>query len=697
MAPTLRLTPRTLNSSQLEDLGASGLSTIASASRSRGRTYFHVADSVKGHGRNSGSKSGSRSQPELRAMAMQPEDHLPNAFCKDTSERRTDDDFCGLSSIELSNIYMHNGKGRRHICHGQSKCAAVKTPSEPSLVSEPISASSEADHLGHRTKIEDERWKLMLEDDLKDDEPTGGATSHHLSRRKGRLGFGKKHYGEETKWVGMHKARAFNDPGGDDCYNHKGCASFLGPSKKQYGVKFQADDLFCDTIKDEEFHSRKHFVQEWEEIVHASEDTPCGVNGTQTDLHTKGFLGKSKHHFDGTLNVSNIPLRHEREPEEQPDPNDYNAYGLGHRGKRKYLIQNNLEPGCRHNLGRPEAKRMDIVRSSSVPVLERDLPPNQTPYWQDALPDEERASKMELVACSTGKEQDRHLNSKTRNFQDVQDNSWSCLTWTPRKVDQMTAARFVQGQDELHLVTDEQHREVEFRNSMGKCKRSFGNAHNKSDFRFDYNDDPMWKAEHYEIVKVHLDEKDVRKDEEETMNKEDGHRQKPNERALMWGHGHGRRKFPIKDHLDKDVDGECCFMSAVTRDANGILKGGARLGAVKHKKVEDHLDPTVAASDVPVFFLDPEGKSISFKPRHHVSMKDTVDELMACDRMSEDSNTFMVSGMRRNTDLCRPQSARRFPQKDFERTTPRSATPRAQRTSVAGARTPLKERPRWAK
>merc|ERR1711939_405254 len=108
----------------------------------------------------------------------------------------------------------------------------------------------------------------------------------------------------------------------------------------------------------------------------------------------------------------------------------------------------------------------------------------------------------------------------------------------------------------------------------------------------------------------------------------DGHRQKPNERVLMWGHGHGRRKFKVNDHLDKDTDGIECYLSSK----------GHKLGSVKHKKVEDHLNPTSAVPSDPVIFLDPDGKSISFKPRNHVPVKDTVDELMNCEVQSENSN-----------------------------------------------------------
>merc|ERR1719261_2096780 len=98
------------------------------------------------------------------------------------------------------------------------------------------------DHLGHRDKVRDDRYEKMLElEQLQhagaDEEPMGGLTSHHLSRRKGRLGFGKRHYGTDCKWAGYHRMRSINDPGGDTMFddpNLKG--SWLGPSKKAFGI-----------------------------------------------------------------------------------------------------------------------------------------------------------------------------------------------------------------------------------------------------------------------------------------------------------------------------------------------------------------------------------------------------------------------------------------------------------------------------
>lgn len=637
-------------------LGGAGLSSEEIADGKRGRRYFHVA---------TGDWTGSVDFTHKDALAR------PNAFCRDSSER-TIDDQCGLSSVELGKNYdLNQRRGRRHICHGQSIQMACKTPTEPSLASEPISEDSAADHLGHRTHIQDDRWKAALEaSTLQEEEPCGGSTSHHL-HNKGKLGFGKRHFGKEVKYTGYHRALSMADPGGADAYEING-GSFLGAQKKKiWGSKFQVDDAFGDTIDPKERSTKRMFKEKIEEAAHATEDIPIGVS-SQIDLHTRGFLGASKRSFGGMMQASSDPVMDLSS--EPANPNDLSSYGLNHRGKRKFLVQSNLESGCRHNLERPEGQYgPGIGRSASVPVLDRERPPNETPYWQDSLPDEERANKKELpYCCGTGHELDRDI--KPRKGKNLEDNTWSCLAWTPRKVDDMTATRFIEGQDAIHAVTDDEYREAEFRESLGKTKRSYGNAHNKSEFRFDYNDDPGRKMEHFVIVNQHL-----------ACDQEDDKRL--TERALMWGKGHGRKKFGIKDHLDKDDDGVECYLSA----------SGAVLGKVKHKKVEDHLDRNAGVTldfrGKPMVFMDTEGKASAYPPRNRVEVKDHIDELMNCEVESEGSNTLGVTGIRRTTEIIRPRSARRFPEKDFQKKTPRSVTPRAQ----SEARVRLAERPRWAK
>jgi len=333
-------------------------------------------------------------------------------------------------------------------------------------------------------------------------------------------------------------------------------------------------------------------------------------------------------------------------------------------------------------------------------VLERDLPPNQTPYFQDNLPESERAVKKELGACcQLGTEFDRDM--KPRSCIPVQDNAWSALTWTPRKVDQLSAAKFVEGQDLIHLVTDEEHRESEFRNAMGKTKRSFGNAHNKSQFRFDYCDDPTWKTEHIAIVKQDLDfhvKMPKRPDAEMAGGGDDGEaapdpktemrseRERIVERTLPWGEGRGRRKFKIADHLDTATDG--CepymgFWKEKKEDAKAEAAPteiGVKLGRVKPLKPGDHN-----LWDRPEEFV---------APRNVRPPKDNLDELFDCEVASEDSNTLAVTGMRRRTEPIRPHSARRFPDKDYVKPT-RSLTPTPRTRSEANL--PVGERPRWKK
>lgn len=589
------------------------------ATRVRGRRYHHVVDTIMDH------------------KSLLPEDHAPNPFCSASPRfgKRTPEDMLGLTSVELCQVNdLHHRRGRLHICHGGS--LGKKTPSTPSLVSEAISAESAQDHLGHRDKAT-KCWSEAHEVSVPEfEEPTGGATSHHLARRKGKLGFGRKHFSDAM--THNHRSARIDDPGGEDAFYHDGkFTSFLGPAKRHHGKSFESDHLFEDTVDPKEMHFKKHFKQE--EAVHSTEEVPLGVS-TQTDLHTVGFLGKSKHHFDGVVHLSSDPIS---DKSANPvDPMDLTSYGLNHRGKRKFLVQSNLEAGCRHNMSRPQGKSMPTLRSLSVPVLEREIPPNQCPYYQDDLPREEMANKALQPNCS---------NMKPRQNRNEMDQTWSTLVWTPRAVDQATASAFIEGRNLTQCVTDEEHREFEFRQHMGRTKRSFGNAHNKSDLKLEYNDSPNWKADHV------------------------------TDKGFKWGHGHGRRKFKVGDHLDKDEDGVECFVSA----------SGAILGKMKHKRVEDHLDASNPAPASSVVFLDPEGKSISSKPRHHVIQKDSVTALMDDDVESEHSNTLGAAGMRRTSEKMRPKSARRFPEKDTGRVQEkaRSLTPR--RTP----REPLVERPNW--
>lgn len=600
-----------------------GLHSDEYADKSRGRRYFPVTDSIMEH------------------KSLLPEEHAPTPFCALSPRfgKRSPEDHLGLTSVELSKVNdSHHRRGRRHICHGGS--LGKKTPSTPSLASEAVSEESAQDHLGHRDKVV-KCWAETHEDLVavpEFEEPIGGATSHHLARRKGRLGWGKKRFPDT--WTHCHRSARMDDPGGEDAFSHDGkFTSFLGPAKRHHGKSFESghlsDHLFDDFVDPNETHHKKLFKHE--EAVHGTEEIPIGVS-TQIDLHTRGFLGKSKKNFEGDIiHKSSDPIS---DYSAEAKESSLSSYGLNHRGRRKFLVQSNLEAGCRHNMRVSQEKSMPTLRSLSVPILERDLPPNQTPYYQDDLPAEQMAQKELLHDCS---------NRKPRHHKTEVDQAWSSLVWTPRAVDQATASAFIEGKNQC--TTDEEHREYEWREYMGRTKRSFGNAHNKSDFKFEYNDDPGRK---FELL---------------------------DSSGFRFGHGHGRRKFYVGDHLDKDDDGVECYVSA----------SGAVLGKVKHKKVEDHLDASNPAPVSNAIFLDPDGKSISTKPRHHVMVKDNVTPLMDNDLASEDSNTLGVVGMRRKSDNIRPVSARRFPEKDTGRVQDKSRSLTPRRTP----RQPLAERPNW--
>jgi hypothetical protein len=641
MAPTPR------NNHELAHAGV----RTESIDSARGRRYFSQMDSAVTNHDQDGYGKGDNT-------CFGPKDSIPNAFCKDTTQRTGDpqDNYCGLSSRELAFCHnLNHRRGRRPIdpCGFQGSV----TPSAASCASEAFSEASADRHLGPRQKFKDERWKASLELDSDMKEPMGGLSSHNVALSH-RLGRGKRHFGAEIPWVGIHKFVSIADPGGADVEALER-GSFLGPKKRPppgaNGMRPElADDVFCDKIEAKDMFRKKLFSDKYH-VIDGSQDVPLGVS-TQIDLHTRGFLGKSKANFGGMAHKSSDPIS---DLSHTPrDPHDLASYGLNMRGKRKFLVQNNLEPGCRHNMSRPEMTYSSTLgRSASAPIFERDLPPNETPYYQDDLPEEQRAVKSELGPCRGNTERER--TQKNRNSRPDVDHMWSATGCHTTRgfgelIDSKSAAKFIEGQDAIHAVTDEEHRELEMRNSLGKTKRSFGNAHNKSDFRFDHNDSAEYRGELFNA---------------------DGRR---------WGAGHGRKRFDERDHLDRhkaEDGGEDNFVSA-----NGTILGKG----VKHKMVEDHLDPDAAAENI-FTYIDSKGNART--PRQIKKIKDNVEELMVGSVASEDSNTLGVAGIRRKTELIRPKSARRFPQKDGERVTPRSATPRA----ASQPHIKLDSRPLWHK
>jgi hypothetical protein len=253
-----------------------------------------------------------------------------------------------------------------------------------------------------------------------------------------------------------------------------------------------------------------------------------------------------------------------------------------------------------------------------------------------------------------------------RRSADVADNTW--LSFPDHKgpvdrMDQTNAESFIGGQDtirSLRTLNHEQLQDQQFHENLGPTKRNFGNAHNKSDFRFDYADDAKFIPEHVTS---------------------DG--------RTKWGAGHGRKKFNIVDHVShhhEGADGTKTYTSAC----------GVNLRS-KSKIVPPFMDPKNKQNytDTEGFIVGEDGKTGMFRSKSKTIKvtNDSIPDLLVDDIRSETSSTVACSGVRRKTDLIRPQSARRFPQKDFEKAPPRSLTPRPQ--SSAGV--PLHARPGWRK
>jgi len=606
---------------------------------------------------------------------------------KSMSPRRGALDDAGMSSCELSKSH-ELGRGRRHISYASSRVEAMRTPSTPSEASEMMSEASADFHLGPRSKFKDERWKALLEAEREsvgydfEDEQVSGATSHHLSR-KGKLGAGRKKC-KEFEWAGGHDKYAANDPGGPTIFEDTAAnpGSFLGACRRRCDGMSKSQEQSIDLVGSKPppepiKRGKKIFQDHYEEPPAASPEIPVGVS-QQIDLHTKGFLGKRRGgEGKGKAQISMGPI--EDRSKEPRDIYDLTCYGLHHRGKRKFLVQNNLDTSCRHDMSRAAMKTAPtLTASASAPILEADLPKNQTPYYQDNLEERKRAVKDELKpACRSGIEVDRKMPPRNCNV-DV-DNTWSSMTWTQRKADmetassfiegedmsprryQKTSARFIEGQNLIHDIPDNDHHDNEMRLSHGPSKRSFGNAHNKSSFRHNYNDNS---------------------DHKEEMHRNDGHR---------WGPGHGRKRFDVADHLYEAEDGIQPYMSS-----GGFPLGKAKPG--QHKPEADLMGPFSPgkASEKDLYsYMGPDGKMHHNRPAKQV--KDNVNDIIEYEKSlceSDTSNTLGVSGTRRTGEMIRPQSARRFPQRDFERTEPKSVRPR---TPDPYANKPITARPLWKK
>lgn len=609
---------------------SAGLHTSEMDGKKTGRKYYNVVDTIAEH------------------KSFLPEERPPNPLFTPRTGKSAGE-AGGLTSSELCAVNdLHHRRGRRHISHGGT--VGHSTPSsDHSLASEAISEDSIDQHLGHRAHVM-KCWSQKHEVEVPEyAENAGGASSHHMARRKGRLGFGKKHFGPETKWAHVHRSVRIDDPGGDS--NSK-FTSFLGPARRHHGLTFEQSHVFDDSIDTSQFHTKKLF--EHEDAVHATEDTPIG-HSTHIDLHTSGFLGKSKHMFGGMVHISNDPISDMSE--HPPEEVDLAWYGFGsNRGKRKFLVQSNLVSGARHNLAVPDGKPSPR-RSASAPALDRVA--SVPPYHTDLSPEaDEKATKPSVDEYSNG----RRL--KQRNPKRDEDQVWFDNA-ANRFGDQFSELK------DLKEKTLDEQLQAEFKVQFKNSKKCFGNAHNESTFKLDYFDDPTYRTDHITFMPLghtdqkHLDDFDLRSHPYD---------------YVKWGSGHGKRKFKVNDHLDKDDDGVECYMSVNL----------VPLSKMKHKKVEDHLDTENPALEAPSFFLDPDGKAISFKPRHHVELKDNVNDLFKEeDVQSENSNTLAVSGQRRKNELIRPKSARRFPLKDTFRQPARSITPPPRMGSTS------QDRPKW--
>lgn len=224
----------------------------------------------------------------------------------------------GLTSTKYAET--RGNRGRRHICHGGTFVIAHD----------------------HEAKQAHRIWDPPPES-KNADEQAGGLSSARWAVSNLIMGRGKRSFFSH-KNTHYHKSNSIADPGGPDCSvteNGK-FTSFLGPAKRhQKNIdKHDTNYIFEDVkVPELEFHSKKHFIQENEEVLHCDEEYPLG-HSKGPDLYTKGFLGKSKHHFEGRLHYSAILANQERE---EIDPDDLSAYGMARGCRKRHYTRHNLE------------------------------------------------------------------------------------------------------------------------------------------------------------------------------------------------------------------------------------------------------------------------------------------------------------------------------------------------------------------
>lgn len=377
-----------------------GLDTEALSSRTRGRKYLQQqSDITLNHESILGGTDTSR------ARSLTPRLH------RDTS---------GLTSQELS---QPDRRGRRHICHGGTLGKESATKSEVDLVLHQDTAQA------------------------------GGISSAHHAVANQSMGRGKKNFFNSAQ-THNHKALAINDPGGPDCSETETgkFKSFLGPMKRHRShSKHEANYIFEDVeIPVEEFHTKKHYADA-NVVVHCSEEHPLG-HSTGPDMHSKGFLGKSKHHFDGRLHHSTVL---KGDDDTSVDASDLSAYGLTHRGRKKHFQQHNLESDLLPKSTGAVADLSEVVFKNKELHLHK-------PFHLQEPSDEE--SEVAWNACGD-----------KRNYINVDDKMFEVLKWNDARKD---------------YSRDNEENDAEFKVHVGHMKRCYGNAHNKSQIMLDYNDPP---------------------------------------------------------------------------------------------------------------------------------------------------------------------------------------------------------------
>mmetsp|Transcript_154315 Transcript_154315/g.287746 ORF Transcript_154315/g.287746 Transcript_154315/m.287746 type:complete len:618 (-) Transcript_154315:86-1939(-) len=488
-------TARTLPSNHLK--AVAGKDSEHLHARHRGRRYLEPPSELSiAHNTITGKET-----PASRARSLTP--RLERAVLERTGPDPTN--LSGLSSTEYA--LTRSNRGRRHICHGGTFVIAH-------------------DHSGesHAERI----WEPPPPPG--DDEQAGGLSSARWAVSNLIMGRGKRNFFGQPN-THYHKSNNIADPGGPDCSiteNGK-FTSFLGPAKRhnprigKHEINYILEDV---GIPEQELHTKKHFAQEYDEILHCDEEYPLG-HSHGPDLYTKGFLGKSKHHFDGKLHFSKILAN--QDP--NIDPTDLSAYGLGYRGRKKHFKRHNLEA---EYVTHP----LEMADLSEVKFQNTELHVKPPFHLQEP-------SDAESEELWHGNERPpegfrrRRKSPSQRSEKDTR--MFKVLKWNDQRKEE---------------EQDEVEGENEFRAHVGAQKRCFGNAHNHSQIMLDYCDPPGHPVE--ELTPA----------------------------GLKWGSGHGRKKMEPDDHLNDEevkLEDDAFFI--------GGSLGGVSVGTRAAKRRHYDMDP----------------------------------------------------------------------------------------------------------